>query len=640
MTPTQGRGFKTASLAVLAALLCAGVAAAQPPVPPFPTNTTALQAVKTAWPVAQGAQATNAAQSTEIAVLETAVAGLSGIGAPVASATPVVVATSTAAPSTATARPSATSTPRPTAASTLSPSATPMASATSAPTGSRITWPVTPFKFGDTPEQFNTVFTLLKAAVAKTPGLPACDESDPIIHPKTHWHSLVYFTISGDTITPVCHYGHQHGMDPNAGNSIFGEVGAWLGVPGQSVSGPQQTFAVPATINDPTITVERLAAMGYPVVMENEAKHTGYKWYVSTGSDCSATDPSSEFYKRMCVTAFRVQFHAHSLLDFHVRFHSFTFEAQVCADPYDKTTCGIRRLAGQAEHSRLFTPSENVRCWGEFNKDVVPGLIDLPSDNQFYESPFTADTPPLDEFRCHWKINLQTVLDNPSGVRAVPEHMPFEWWIQTGGDTRLQIMSPNPVTGPDSTGVALRPYCQQVADLDPSKATSCRWTGQKLHLNTGYIMAVRDYNTYYFLNGKTINASDDVDGDGILDAKRWTTRFGEFRADTVCKSVSIDCLPDTWEGRMRVPHPLKRNADGTPFIGPDGKRVTLPTGYLQGVKDFRPINSDTTVTVFDGDITPPGVRSWIAEAWSPAARSISPVLPEIQEVQDFHQHSH
>lgn len=499
---------------------------------------------------------------------------------------------------------------------------------------------ITPFDFGDTPEQFAKNFALVKEAAARNPNMPACNEDDPIIHPKTKWHSLVHFTVQAGVIVPDCHYSHQHGIDPNSGNSIFGEVGAWLGVPGQSVSGPHQTFAVPASINDPTITPERLAAMGLPVSMENDVKHSGYKWFVSTGSTCSATDPGSEFYQRMCVVAFRVQMHLHNMNDFHIRYHSFTFEAKVCADVFNEATCGIRRLAGWAEHSRLFTPPENVRCWQQFNNVPVPGLIDLPTDNQFYESPFTVDSPPLDEFRCHWKLSPSTVINNLNGVEPVPEHMPFEWWIQTGGDTRLQVMIPNPVSGPDSSGLAMKPYCQQVADTNSKLTNQCRWSGQRLHFNTGYIMAVRAYGTYYNIGGKTINASDDVNGDDILDAKRWTTRFGEFRTDTVCngKKPSLDCLPDVWEGGMLTPHPLRRNADGSPYRDPiTGKRVTLSSGYLQGVKDLRPLNPDGTVTIFDGDITPPGVATWISDAWTPATRSIGPVEPDMQELME---HAH
>lgn len=88
--------------------LAGSVAVAQTPVPPMPTLTSS--AVKTVWPVAFNAQATNAAQSTRIAALETMVARHAGV---------------TAQPSsTATSRPTATATATATKVATPQPSPT------------------------------------------------------------------------------------------------------------------------------------------------------------------------------------------------------------------------------------------------------------------------------------------------------------------------------------------------------------------------------------------------------------------------------------------------------------------------------------------------------------------------------------
>lgn len=95
----------------------AGYALAQSGIPPFPTGKTAMQVVQTMWPVAYGAQATNAAQSTQIAALQTAIAKPS-TPAPTAQAT----ATKTATP-IATANATATTQPGPTA--TMMPMPTP-----------------------------------------------------------------------------------------------------------------------------------------------------------------------------------------------------------------------------------------------------------------------------------------------------------------------------------------------------------------------------------------------------------------------------------------------------------------------------------------------------------------------------------
>lgn len=103
-----------------------GVAMAQPPIPPFPTNVTAangINIVKTVWAVAYGAQATNAAQSIQIAALQTAVGG--GTAQP--PATPTLVPAATQSPATATNVPNgATVTPAPTVgAATITPMPTP-----------------------------------------------------------------------------------------------------------------------------------------------------------------------------------------------------------------------------------------------------------------------------------------------------------------------------------------------------------------------------------------------------------------------------------------------------------------------------------------------------------------------------------
>jgi hypothetical protein len=171
----------------------------------------------------------------------------------------------------------------------------------------------------------------------------------------------------------------------------------------------------------------------------------------------------------------------------------------------------------------------------------------------------------------------------------------------------VQVMIVNPASGPTTTGVADVPYCQQAATAAPQLNGTCRWSGSKAHFNSGYILPVI-YDTY-FLDGKTVDLRDDPDGDGILSGRYWLTRWGS-KAEN-CTAVALDCLPRRWEGNAPIP--------------------TYEGKAIQGYKDIRPTDFGRVVP-FDGDITPPGTRTWVAAAWSSPARAMGPVLPDVQEL--------
>ena len=117
------------SVFALATVLLIGAAAvAQTTIPPFPTVTTAnsIPIVKTLWAVAYGAQATNAAQSTQIAALQTAIDGPVvpnpvGTATPGPSATPVVTAVPSVAPATPTLAPPIATATNPPGGATVTP---------------------------------------------------------------------------------------------------------------------------------------------------------------------------------------------------------------------------------------------------------------------------------------------------------------------------------------------------------------------------------------------------------------------------------------------------------------------------------------------------------------------------------------
>jgi len=494
------------------------------------------------------------------------------------------VAQATANAPTPTRTPRATATARPTAtptATAIPPTATPRPAA------------ITAFNYGDTPEKFDVVFAQLKSLAASSPGLPACDESNPAIHPKERWHGLVYFEPASDLsqIKLVCRYSHEHGQDPNQVNGIFGVPGAWFGREGQSISSPAQTFYVPSTITDTKITTQQLQALGISVQMENDFKHEGYRWFVFSGSDCSQTELAA-FLRKNCVVAARVQLHVHFSLDFHVRYHSYTLEFAVRGNVDDPNTQGIVRSMGWADHAALIAPPFPSRCFIEFNKEPQADIIPVPADRQFFPLPTDpnwagSDTRPFDEFRCHQRVPLQYVIQNPSGANpAVVEQMPFEWWLRTGDDLRVQVMIANPPGGPTSAGASDVSYCQQAAAAAPRTTGTCRWTGSKAHFNSGYILPVI-YDTYY-INGREVDLRDDPDGDGILSAKNWLTRWGDKA--TGCTAVGLDCLIREWSGNAPIPM-----HNGQP---------------IQGFKDLRPTDFGR-ITPFDGDITPMGIPSWI-----------------------------
>ena len=131
-------------------------------------------------------------------------------------------------------------------------------------------------------------------------GVEVCRDHDPTV-----WHPLVE---RGEAGVILCTYGHEHHQDPSAVDDLFGPVGAWAGVPGQSISYPWQTSSAAGP--------------------ENVAKHQGYKWYVERDQPCRPlrTVPPLDG----CFRSWRIQVHSlGTASDATVRFHSFSMEAIV-----------------------------------------------------------------------------------------------------------------------------------------------------------------------------------------------------------------------------------------------------------------------------------------------------------------------
>ncbi len=314
-------------------------------------------------------------------------------------------------------------------------------------------------------------------------------------HDPNKWHMLV---------DPVrkCHYDHQHGDDPSMVDDIFGQVGAWFGMSGTSISYPWQTFNIPANA---TSTIMPTASSQ----MENAYKHEGYTWYVRRNQWCEGGSN--------CVRAFRIQLHNHGpIMDAKVRWHSFSAEVQVCSQR--DQNCGTAQFGGWIDTGILFVPPLNAFDFGTscdlgFNAVIEgkPGALaqfanELGLYNQFV--PRNADDP-RDEGRCHKQIPANLISEMPNGLSG--PRTAAEWWLhgQTK-DIRFFTSAFNPAAEVDVNG-NWTVYCK-LGD------TKCRWTQGRNALEMDYTF--------------------DTHGSGSWSG--WSTRSG---AQANCTQSSMDCIP-------------------------------------------------------------------------------------------------
>ncbi len=377
----------------------------------------------------------------------------------------------------------------------------------------------------------------------------------PSEHDPNTWHALV---------DPVkkCHYNHHHGDDPHLVDDIFGPPGAWFGEPGRSIAYPWQTFPIAGDETDPN--VDRPA--GAP--LENEYKHEGYIWIVRRNQMCEGG--------RNCVTDFRLQVHFMSAHDAPTRFHSFSAELRLCANPRARAGCGILRTAGWMNYDKLFIPPRsNVDCWFEFNAAYdgrTPGnqQFIVRQDNwaQFFpvsSLPGGDNDLPFDEFRCHKRITPQQVQANPNGFAHAAE-----WWAHIP-DFRYRVLVWNPHSNVGMDGKAEPPFCS------PTDAR-CRWTFSRFTAEFDYVVPVHQ------------NA--DTDGDGIADARGFENRVHYGPPPPNCTQATDKCIPYEYVG--------------------------MPVGAYN--HDLAP-----NQVPLDHDITPPGRPSWIQ--WFHPGNSIAHLPP-------------
>lgn len=197
-------------------------------------------------------------------------------------------------------------------------------------------------------------------------GAPECAES---LHNPTQWHGIWNYDVG-------CHYDHEHKMNPNDLNDVFGtEMFQWAG--GQTISYPWQTYAgagmnfenyVPGTCT------------------ENTCKHEGYKWLYFRDRTSPEQISGALLLGAHAITDARVQYHAvGGELGALTRTHSVSVEVKSChKGVVSDATCGIYKGAGWIDLGRLNYPSRG---------DYQP----LPGDPAAF-----ADTPAeLEPYRIH-----------------------------------------------------------------------------------------------------------------------------------------------------------------------------------------------------------------------------------------------
>ncbi len=342
------------------------------------------------------------------------------------------------------------------------------------------------------------VLNQIKADIASGVYDRACTPQE---HDRHKWHTLVDPVLK-------CHYDHHHGDDPNYVSDIFGEPGAWFGVPGQSLSYPWQTFPAQSK----TEGNEQHIAQG---TMENDIKHEGYMWVVRRDQPCQAGDG--------CITDFRLQVHA--IIGAHdatVRWHSYSLELRVCADGNRPETCGIARHGGWTDTGRLFITPENVLDCSHSTEEI---FISLPADTQFYP----LDRPESrDEARCHPTVTQLPAYPSPKPI--------VEWWTFQHGRARFQLRSFDPIGNIKRDAPAEWSFYCTYGD------TNCRYNQTIMSVWIGYVYTIPEFPDF----GAFGHIRADSNGDGKADFSGFTNRFGELVGN--CTTAGLDCVPIEMNG--------------------------------------------------------------------------------------------
>ncbi len=426
--------------------------------------------------------------------------------------------------------------PTPTPDPTDDPTPTPVPTDDPTPTPDPTNTPVPPINPDDLSEIGIDLNTLNQIRTDVAAGVydRACTPEE---HDSQKWHLIV-------SSEHQCYYDHHHGDDPNYVNDIFGEPGTWFDQPGQSISYPWQTFKAQTA----TESNEEYIANGQ---MENDLKHEGYGWVVRRNQPCP---------QPFCTTDFRLQFHGvFGTMGAVVRYHSYSFEARVCEDSNDPSSCGIVRNGGWADFGRLFTVEDGVISCGH---GVDENFIDLPADTLYkpIERPEARD-----EVRCHPTITT---------LPAYPARRPLaEWWSHSPSDRiRFRLRSYDPLGNINPVNPT---QWDLFCDIDD---TDCRYNQSIMSAFIAYVLPIPEFYGDTRL---------DSDRDGRTDFVGFGNRWGFPAPD--CTAVGLDCVPVEY-------------SDVVLYLYPDNNGVPKEARYLH-----HPCDRCTRV---DFDLAPAG-QKWI-----------------------------
>lgn len=292
-----------------------------------------------------------------------------------------------------------------------------------------------------------------------------------------------------------CHWDHTHHADPSRLDGDLGPVGDLYG--GQEISYPWQTFRPP----------------GGPGNMENDFKHTGYKWEVNNiddplitdGTDCQMA--SSLLFvpgTKHCITKWRIQLHTvGGQRAFVGRIHSFLLEAEIC-DFDDPNNCGTIKTGG----------------WNDFGILVVPyqgNHIPLPGDPNPITNPSTA----VDPYRGHEPID-RWGCSNLYGANNAAFPCPYIWTT----DSRYGYNQIAAIV------IRVRDDWQGVDIADPFNESPLCADG-----------TCKNNHSSMFISRITVDLTQFVGTvvDEHIDYSGYTDRFGNIVPS--CSPLGMDCIP-------------------------------------------------------------------------------------------------
>jgi hypothetical protein len=213
----------------------------------------------------------------------------------------------------------------------------------------------TPVPPTDTPVAVPTP-TVTPTPSATTLDIPAC------AHDVTKWHPLVELNADG---TIRCTYGHEHGSNPHALDTMFGSLTTSVG---QEIAFPWTTSS--AENSDTPLTLA--TADNRPWA---GGKHRFFKWETITSADLAAAGINGCPPNPNATYGFdnvRMEVHADSVISATVRFHSFYAEARACSTT-NPNYHGIIRIGGHFDYGKLFG-LENTPTGQQDVRIPLPGI--------------------------------------------------------------------------------------------------------------------------------------------------------------------------------------------------------------------------------------------------------------------------